>query len=105
MGHEIDADFLGEEFKGYVLRITGGNDKQGFPMKQGVLVNGRVRLLMAKGMSCYKPRRKGERVRKSIRGCIIGHDISVLALKIAKHGPNDIAGRSSTLLYTYRTYR
>ena len=34
MGQEVDADTLGDEFKGYVVRITGGNDKQGFPMKQ-----------------------------------------------------------------------
>ena len=33
MGAEIEADKLGEEFEGYVLKITGGNDKQGFPMK------------------------------------------------------------------------
>jgi ribosomal protein S6E (S10) len=48
MGQELDGDVLGEEYKGYIFRITGGNDKQGFTMKQGVLVNGRVRLLMKK---------------------------------------------------------
>ena len=48
MGQEIDGEVLGEEFKGYIFKITGGNDKQGFPMKQGVLVNGRVRLLLKK---------------------------------------------------------
>ena len=57
MGQEIEADTLGDEFKGYVVRITGGNDKQGFPMKQGVLTNGRVRLLLNKGHTCYRPRR------------------------------------------------
>jgi small subunit ribosomal protein S6e len=41
MGAEVEADILGDEWKGYVLRITGGNDKQGFPMKQGVLSNGK----------------------------------------------------------------
>jgi formylmethanofuran dehydrogenase subunit C len=46
MGSDIDGEILGEEFKGYTLRITGGNDKQGFTMKQGILVNGRVRILM-----------------------------------------------------------
>jgi small subunit ribosomal protein S6e len=48
MGQEIDGDVLGEEYKGYIFKLTGGNDKQGFPMKQGVLVNGRVRLLLKK---------------------------------------------------------
>merc|ERR1712050_602033 len=46
MGQDVDASCLGDEWKGYTLRITGGNDKQGFPMKQGVLTNGRVRLLL-----------------------------------------------------------
>ncbi|KAF4024934.1 hypothetical protein G4228_016743 [Cervus hanglu yarkandensis] len=35
MATEVAADALGEEWKGYVVRISGGNDKQGFPMKQG----------------------------------------------------------------------
>jgi hypothetical protein len=39
IGAEVDADHLGDEWKGYVFRIAGGNDKQGFPMKQGVLTN------------------------------------------------------------------
>jgi len=39
MGAEVEADALGDEWKGYVVRIAGGNDKQGFPMKQGVLTN------------------------------------------------------------------
>lgn len=46
MGSDVDGEILDAEFKGYTLRITGGNDKQGFSMKQGVLVNGRVRILM-----------------------------------------------------------
>lgn len=35
--------------QGYVLKIVGGQDKQGFAMKQGVLTNQRVRLLMTPG--------------------------------------------------------
>ena len=37
MGDVVDADTLGDEWKGYQFKITGGNDKQGFPMMQGVL--------------------------------------------------------------------
>ena len=92
MGHEVDGDFLGDEFKGYKLKITGGNDKQGFPMKQGILVNGRVRLLMGKGHKTYKPRRVGERKRKSVRGCIVGPDMAALAMTIEKVGDNQIEG-------------
>lgn len=46
MGAEVDADSLGNEWKGYVVRISGGNDKQGFPMKQGVLTNGKVSIFL-----------------------------------------------------------
>lgn len=45
MGQEIEGDVLGEAYKGYVFRLTGGNDKDGFAMKQGIMVNGRTRML------------------------------------------------------------
>eukprot|EP01088_Endostelium_zonatum_P020593 TRINITY_DN7667_c0_g1_i1.p1 TRINITY_DN7667_c0_g1~~TRINITY_DN7667_c0_g1_i1.p1 ORF type:complete len:331 (-),score=120.15 TRINITY_DN7667_c0_g1_i1:65-1057(-) len=89
---EVDADPLGEEWKGYRLKITGGNDKQGFPMMQGVLVNHRVRLLLDLNSKCYRPRRPGERVRKSVRGAITGPDLSVIALVVTKKGEKEIPG-------------
>ncbi|KAF3821394.1 hypothetical protein GH733_010972 [Mirounga leonina] len=46
MATEVAADALGEEWKDYVVRISGGNDKQGFPMGQGVSTHDRVRLLL-----------------------------------------------------------
>ncbi|KAI1428756.1 ribosomal protein S6e [Xylaria sp. FL1777] len=92
MGQEVAGDNLGDEFKGYIFRITGGNDKQGFPMKQGVLHPTRVRLLLAEGHSCYRPRRTGERKRKSVRGCIVGMDLAVLALSVVKQGESEIPG-------------
>ncbi|KAK5091905.1 40S ribosomal protein S6 [Exophiala xenobiotica] len=92
MGNEVPADSLGDEWKGYIVRITGGNDKQGFPMKQGVMLPTRVRLLLSDGHSCYRPRRTGERKRKSVRGCIVAQDLSVLALSIVKQGEQDIPG-------------
>jgi len=92
ISQEVDGEALGEEFKGYVFKIKGGQDKQGFPMKQGVMHPTRVRLLLAEGHSCYRPRRTGERKRKSVRGCIVAMDLSVLALAIVKQGENDIPG-------------
>jgi small subunit ribosomal protein S6e len=92
IGQEVEGDCFGEEFKGYIFRISGGNDKQGFPMKQGVLSATRARLLLTKGLSCYRPRRTGERKRKSVRGCIVGPDLSVLNLVVAKQGEADVPG-------------
>ncbi len=53
--------------QGYVFKVMGGNDKQGFGMKQGVLTNQRVSLLMSPGQQCFRGygRRKGERRQSS----------------------------------------
>jgi ribosomal protein S6E (S10) len=92
MAQEIDGAVLGEEFEGTIMRISGGNDKQGFPMRQGILTNTRVRLLCAKGAKAFRQRRAGERKRKSVRGCIVGHDISVLNLVVMHLGEKQIPG-------------
>merc|ERR1739848_635269 len=74
------------------MGISGGNDKQGFPMMQGVLTNNRVRLLFSKGMKTYRPRRKGERKLKSVRGCITSSDLAVMQLVMTKKGEQEIPG-------------
>lgn len=91
---EVDGEALGEDFKGYVFKIMGGHDKQGFAMKQGVLTNNRVRLLMSPGDQGFRGhgRRDGERRRKSVRGCIVSQDLSVLNLVIVKKGEKDLPG-------------
>jgi small subunit ribosomal protein S6e len=98
ISHEVPADTFGDEFKGYVLRITGGEDKQGFSMKQGVLEHGRVRLLLKKGMSGYRPGRRGERKRKSVRGCIVNHDMSVISTVIVRKGAGEIPGLTDAIV-------
>ncbi|KAL9710079.1 40S ribosomal protein S6 [Leucoagaricus gongylophorus] len=98
ISQEVPGDALGDEWKGYIFRITGGNDKQGFPMKQGVLLPHRVRLLLSEGHSCYRTRRTGERRRKSVRGCIVGPDIAVLSLVIVKQGDGEIPGLTDSIL-------
>lgn len=61
-------------------------------MKQGILVNGRTRILFRKQGALYKPRRVGERRRRGVRGCIIGPDICAIHLKIVKKGESEIDG-------------
>lgn len=51
-----------------------------------------MRLLLSKGHSCYRPRRTGERKRKSVRGCIVGLDLAVLSVVIVKQGDSDLPG-------------
>ncbi|KAJ8385252.1 hypothetical protein AAFF_G00191290 [Aldrovandia affinis] len=63
MATEVSADPLGDEWKGYM---------------QGPLL--------------LPPRRTGERKRKSVRGCIVDANLSVLNLVIIKKGEKDIPG-------------
>lgn len=92
IAQEIEGEALGDEYKGYIFKITGGCDKQGFPMMQGVLLPHRVKLLLNERSKCYMPKRKGCRKRKSVRGCIVGPDISVLNLAIVKKGDEELPG-------------
>jgi len=98
LGNEIDGASFGAAFKGYVFRIKGGADKEGFPMIPGVLAASRVALLIKRGNHGFNTfrGRPGERRKKSIRGCIVGHDIAVLELVIVKTGDAPIAGVTDT---------
>ena len=44
------------------------------------------------GVQSYRPGRTGERKRKSVRGCICGPDLCVIALKVLEKGPGEVAG-------------
>jgi len=60
------------------------------------MVNGRVRLLLKKKTTTFRPRRTGHRKRKSVRGCIVGPDLAVISLAILKKGDTDIEGVTDT---------
>lgn len=94
LGQDVDGALFSPEFQGYVFRLKGGSDKDGFPMLQGVLANARVSLLLKRGAVNFNAfrGRSGERRRKSVRGCIVGADIAVLNAVIVKIGEKPIEG-------------
>jgi len=98
LGNEVEGVAFGAPFKGYVFRIKGGADKQGFPMVQGVMAASRVALLIKRGAPGFNTfrGRPGERRKKNIRGGVIGQDIAVLELGIVKLGETAIAGVTDT---------
>lgn len=63
---------------------------------------GRVRLLLSKGHSCYRPRRDGERRRKSVRGCIVDANLSALALVIVRKGEQV---KSLTITFSFNFFK
>eukprot|EP00746_Dinoflagellata_sp_MGD_P125360 gnl/MRDRNA2_/MRDRNA2_60109_c0_seq1.p1 gnl/MRDRNA2_/MRDRNA2_60109_c0~~gnl/MRDRNA2_/MRDRNA2_60109_c0_seq1.p1 ORF type:complete len:243 (-),score=4.19 gnl/MRDRNA2_/MRDRNA2_60109_c0_seq1:27-755(-) len=94
LASELEGQLLATELDGYVFKISGGSDKQGFGMKQGVLTRNRVKLLMSPGDSCFRGHghRRGERRRKSVRGCVVSPDVAALNLVIVKQGDKHIPG-------------
>lgn len=94
MGNEIGGEIFGQAFSGYKFRISGGQDKDGFPMKQGVMSNARVRLLLTPGTTGYQAwrARTGERKRRSVRGCILGSDLATISLVVIEKGQKEIEG-------------
>ena len=66
---EIDGEDIGDEFKGYVFKILGGQDKQGFSMHQGVLTTDRVRLMMRKGARSASSTRRALLLRAAASCC------------------------------------
>ncbi|MGZ4857645.1 MAG: 30S ribosomal protein S6e [Methanobacteriaceae archaeon] len=87
IGNEFDASPLG--LSGYKLRITGGSDKNGFPMKKDVEGPRRIKSLLSSGVG-FKPRRKGQRRRKTVRGNTISDDIVQINTIVVEKGKKTI---------------
>ena len=96
IGDEIDGSVISDVFDGYKFKITGGFDKDGFAMKNGILAQGKKKVMLTKGCSLFRYRRgfhrSGIRIRRLVRGCIISNDIKNLHLKIIKKGAKPIEG-------------
>ena len=87
IGDEIDASLVG--LNGYKLKITGGSDKNGFPMKKDVEGPRRIRSLISGGVG-FRPRRNGQRRRKTIRGNSVSDDIVQINAIVTEKGAKSI---------------
>jgi len=74
---------------GYELEVTGGSDKEGFPMRHDVHGTARKRVLLSFGPG-FHPLRKGQRKKKSVRGNTISQDIVQVNTKIVKYGEKPV---------------
>jgi small subunit ribosomal protein S6e len=84
---EVDGIFV--SLPGYKLKITGGTDKDGFPMRHDIPGSARRRLLLSKGLG-YKPKERGKRKKKSVRGNTINQEIVQVNMKVTKPGAKPI---------------
>lgn len=87
IGDEIEASIVG--LNGYKLKITGGSDKNGFPMKRDVEGPRRIRSLLSGGLG-FKPKMDGQRKRKTLRGNAISDDIVQINTIVTEKGDKSI---------------
>lgn len=87
IGDKMDGIFV--EMPGYKLEITGGSDKDGFPMRSDLPGPRRKQLLLSKGLG-FDPHTEGERKKKSMRGNQISPDIVQVNLKVVVRGPRSV---------------
>lgn len=87
IGDEVDGIFI--SLPGYKLTITGGTDKNGFPMRNDLSGATRRKILLSKSKG-FHPKEKGLRHKKSIRGNTINQDLVQINMKVSKHGSKAI---------------
>jgi small subunit ribosomal protein S6e len=68
---------------GNKVQITGGSDKDGFPMRPSVHGGVRRRIILSGGVG-FNPSNEGMRKRKTVRGNVITDDIVQINLKIVE---------------------
>ncbi|GAG59788.1 unnamed protein product, partial [marine sediment metagenome] len=88
IGDTIKGGLIG--FPNYEFEITGGSDASGFPMRKDVHGPVKKKILVSKRAIGYKPRRKGEKRRKTVRGNEITYDMTLINLKILKYGETEL---------------
>lgn len=87
IGEEFNGDLIG--LAGYTLQITGGTDRDGFPMHPQVQGQVKKRVLLSNPPG-FHPDKKGERKRKIVRGNVLSADITQVNAKITKKGEKPI---------------
>jgi len=71
IGTETDAAIVGQPGK---MRITGGSDKSGVPLRADIHGGARKYILLSKGVG-LQDAEKGQRFRKLIRGNLITEEV------------------------------
>jgi small subunit ribosomal protein S6e len=87
IGEEFDGGIVG--LSGYKLEITGGSDRDGFPMKESMEGTGRRRVLLKDGVG-LNVEKEGERQRKSVRGNTVSDEIEQLNTRVVESGSKTV---------------
>jgi small subunit ribosomal protein S6e len=88
IGESVGGELLG--LSGYTLKITGGTDKSGFPMRPDVPGPRQIRVFVGEGFGFHAPR-AGMRKRRTFRGNQISEDTVQISLVVEQKGPKPLA--------------
>ena len=81
IGSTIDGAVA--DMQGYKLKLTGGTDKDGIPMRPDVHGSVKTSVVISGGVG-YKPENKGEKKRKMVRGNMVSADTTYLNFTIVE---------------------
>jgi len=87
IGEVVDGTFV--NLPGYKVKITGGSDGNGTPMRADLPGNKRRKLLLSEGLGFHEVY-KGERKRTAVRGRTISSECVQINAVVVEYGPNTI---------------
>lgn len=87
IGETFDGGIIG--LSGYELKITGGSDRDGFPMKESREGTERRKVLLLEGVG-FNSDTEGERQRKSVRGNTVSNQIEQLNTRVSEQGQEPV---------------
>ena len=88
LGEEVDGSAVGLD--GYALRLTGGADTAGRPMREDVAGPNLTEVMLAGRSAGYHPEREGERRRVTVRGREVTDEIVQINATIAERGEQSV---------------
>ena len=92
LGNETDASIVGLSGK---LKLTGGSDKSGVPMRNDVHGSARKKVLLSKGVG-LQDAETGQRKRKLMRGNTVSEEIYQVNCKFDGELPVEAPTKEST---------
>jgi len=81
IGQVVEGAVAG--MQGYKIKLTGGTDKDGIPMRPDVHGSAKARVILSGGVG-YKPKNKGEKKRKVVRGNTVSTETTFLNFTIVE---------------------
>ena len=88
IGETIEGGSIG--FPDYTFRLTGGTDKDGFPMRPDLPGGRKWRILVKKGGIGFRPKEKSLRKKRTFRGRMVSDDTYQVNLKVLSKGPTPL---------------